>query len=587
MSKSLKPYRGKKTSAESQNIVLKNGEVFFEYPEEGIGTGAGKIKMGDGTTSYSNLPYFMGEETEQIIDGTITVGKASTASKAGTATYSTNSGSASKATSATSATYASTSSKAGTATYSTNSGTATYSSNSAKATSSTSATYATTATKAGTATYATNAGTANYTPKSNSANSASTATVDSAGNNINDTYIKDASVSGKVITLTKGNGSTFSITTQDNNTDTKVTQTATTASANYPILCAPSGTTATTTTIAYFDSGVTLNPNTNTIEANISGLAAKATSATSAIYASTSSKAGTSTYSSNSAKATSATSATYSSTATYSSNSAKATSATSATYSATATYAKNAGTASYTTNCGTATYSTKAGSANSASTATVDSAGLNINQNYIKALSVSGKVITYTKGNGTTGSITTQDTNTTYSNYIGATTAVSGTAGLVPAATTATKDNFLRGDGTWSIPSKATSATSATYASTANYAKSAPTYTGATTAASGTKGFVPAATTATRTYFLRGDGTWAVPTNTDTKNTAGSTNTSSKIFLVGATSQAANPQTYSHDTAYVGTDGCVYSNSTRVATEIIATSEPSGQVNGDYWLLEY
>lgn len=51
---------------------------------------------------------------------------------------------------------------------------------------------------------------------------------------------------------------------------------------------------------------------------------------------------------------------------------------------------------------------------------------------------------------------------------------------------------------------------------------------------------------------------------TDTKNTAGSTNTSSKIFLVGATSQAANPQTYSHDTAYVGTNGHLYSNSKQV-----------------------
>lgn len=55
-------------------------------------------------------------------------------------------------------------------------------------------------------------------------------------------------------------------------------------------------------------------------------------------------------------------------------------------------------------------------------------------------------------------------------------------------------------------------------------------------------------------------------TNTDTKNTAGSTDTSSKIFLVGATSQAANPQTYSHDTAYVGTDGCLYSNNNKVVT---------------------
>ena len=37
---------------------------------------------------------------------------------------------------------------------------------------------------------------------------------------------------------------------------------------------------------------------------------------------------------------------------------------------------------------------------------------------------------------------------------------------------------------------------------------------------------------------------------TDTKNTAGSTDTSSKIYLVGATSQAANPQTYSDNEVY-------------------------------------
>nr|DAN28945.1 MAG TPA: Head fiber protein [Caudoviricetes sp.] len=54
--------------------------------------------------------------------------------------------------------------------------------------------------------------------------------------------------------------------------------------------------------------------------------------------------------------------------------------------------------------------------------------------------------------------------------------------------------------------------------------------------------------------------------NTDTKNTAGSTDTASKIFLIGATSQAANPQTYSHDTAYVGTDGCLYSGGAKVLT---------------------
>ena len=53
----------------------------------------------------------------------------------------------------------------------------------------------------------------------------------------------------------------------------------------------------------------------------------------------------------------------------------------------------------------------------------------------------------------------------------------------------------------------------------------------------------------------------------DTKNTAGATDTSSKIFLIGATSQDANPQTYTHDTAFVGTDGCLYS------TNFILTSD--------------
>lgn len=50
------------------------------------------------------------------------------------------------------------------------------------------------------------------------------------------------------------------------------------------------------------------------------------------------------------------------------------------------------------------------------------------------------------------------------------------------------------------------------------------------------------------TTYLRNDGEWATPP--DTKNTAGSTDTSSKIFLIGATSQAANPQTYSDNEVY-------------------------------------
>ena len=52
----------------------------------------------------------------------------------------------------------------------------------------------------------------------------------------------------------------------------------------------------------------------------------------------------------------------------------------------------------------------------------------------------------------------------------------------------------------------------------------------------------------------------------NTQSNTNSTNTSNKIYLVGATSQGSNKTTYSHDTAYVGTDGCVYSNSQKTLT---------------------
>ena len=52
-------------------------------------------------------------------------------------------------------------------------------------------------------------------------------------------------------------------------------------------------------------------------------------------------------------------------------------------------------------------------------------------------------------------------------------------------------------------------------------------------------------------------------TDTDTKNTAGSTNSSSKLFLIGATSQDANPQTYSNSAIYA-TNGVLSTTKTQV-----------------------
>ena len=155
------------------------------------------------------------------------------------------------------------------------------------------------------------------------------------------------------------------------------------------------------------------------------------------------------------------------------------------------------------------------GNSATATKATQDSAGQQINKTYIKGLSVSGKTITYTKGDGTTGTITTQDTNTTYSTgtatssgltklYTGTGTATDGTmtqaaintalsgkaaashGNHVPSTQTANARVFLRNDNTWqTLPSASTSATgivqlndainstSTTQAATANAVKKA------------------------------------------------------------------------------------------------------------------
>lgn len=64
---------------------------------------------------------------------------------------------------------------------------------------------------------------------------------------------------------------------------------------------------------------------------------------------------------------------------------------------------------------------------------------------------------------------------------------------------------------------------------------------------------------------------------TDTKNTAGSTNDASKLFLVGAKSQAANAQTFSQANAYA-TGGKLFSN----AKEVVNLSDEQALTNKTY-----
>ena len=70
MSKIFKPRRGKASTmaGSKKTTVLAAGEFFMEVPDTGVGTGKAKIKMGDGATQYSSLPYALGDTSNDKID---------------------------------------------------------------------------------------------------------------------------------------------------------------------------------------------------------------------------------------------------------------------------------------------------------------------------------------------------------------------------------------------------------------------------------------------------------------------------------------------------------------------------------------
>ena len=60
MANVIKPHRGASTymtTGAGKNVVLAEGELFVELPDSGFSSGTAKIKIGDGTTAYSNLPF--------------------------------------------------------------------------------------------------------------------------------------------------------------------------------------------------------------------------------------------------------------------------------------------------------------------------------------------------------------------------------------------------------------------------------------------------------------------------------------------------------------------------------------------------
>lgn len=83
------------------------------------------------------------------------------------------------------------------------------------------------------------------------------------------------------------------------------------------------------------------------------------------------------------------------------------------------------------------------------------------------------------------------DTNTTYTNMGAASASAAGKAGLVPAPAAGAQAKYLRGDGTWAVPTNTT-------------------YGLASTTANGLLRQLNGSTSS----FMRGDGTWATPPNT-------------------------------------------------------------------------
>ena len=75
---------------------------------------------------------------------------------------------------------------------------------------------------------------------------------------------------------------------------------------------------------------------------------------------------------------------------------------------------------------------------------------------YVTGLSVNGRTVTFTKGDGTSGTIQTQDTDTKYPSFKGATSSAAGGTGLVPAPAQGDQAKFLKADGTWGTPENTT-----------------------------------------------------------------------------------------------------------------------------------
>lgn len=196
--------------------------------------------------------------------------------------------------------------------------------------------------------------------------------------------------------------------------------------------------------------------------------------------------------------------------------------------------------------------------------------------NAVTTASFSGTVLTLTKGatynnyshpagSGTSKSTGLYKFSTDSTSHISGVTAVTKsdiTALGIPSSDTNTTYSFSSGNGGFTVtPSGGSSQTVSigkpSTAGTADKVANTLTFTGYQSKSYNGSAAVSVAIPSKVSDLTNDSG--YITSYTDTKNTAGSTNSSSKLYLIGATSQASSPVTYSNSGVYTQS-GAVYAS---------------------------
>jgi hypothetical protein len=194
----------------------------------------------------------------------------------------------------------------------------------------------------------------------------------------------------------------------------------------------------------------------------------------------------------------------------------------------------------------------------------------------VTTASFSGTVLTLTKGatynnyshpagSGASKSTGLYKFSTDSTSHISGVTAVTKsdiTALGIPSSDTNTTYSFSSGNGSFTVTSSGGSARTVSIgkpstAGTADKVANTLTFTGYQSKSYNGSAAVSVAIPSKVSDLTNDSG--YITSYTDTKNTAGSTNSSSKLYLIGATSQATNPVTYSNSGVYTQS-GAVYAS---------------------------